>query len=127
MSESTNATARERLEALIGRMDHGGRTTGGPPWPTMGCGSYGETGTPSPSDSPGTFSEDGKTIVVRWEIEEDGKPWKTDFDLTYTKGRMRRASAFPRRWTRAEVVNGEGGIRTHEAAFTAHTISSRAP
>ena len=23
--------------------------------------------------------------------------------------------------------NGEGGIRTHEAAFTAHTISSRAP
>jgi len=24
-------------------------------------------------------------------------------------------------------VNGEGGIRTHEAAFTAHTISSRAP
>ena len=24
-------------------------------------------------------------------------------------------------------VNGQGGIRTHEAAFTAHTISSRAP
>ena len=23
--------------------------------------------------------------------------------------------------------NGEGGIRTHEAAFTAHAISSRAP
>jgi hypothetical protein len=33
----------------------------------------------------GTFSEDGKTIVGRWEIAEDRKTWKTDFDLTYTK------------------------------------------
>jgi hypothetical protein len=33
----------------------------------------------------GTFSEDGKTIVGRWEAAEDGKTWKTDFDLTYTK------------------------------------------
>jgi len=33
----------------------------------------------------GTFSEDGKTIAGRWEIEEESKPWKTDFDLTYTK------------------------------------------
>ena len=27
----------------------------------------------------------------------------------------------------ARGESGEGGIRTHEAAFTAHTISSRAP
>jgi len=33
----------------------------------------------------GTFSEDGNTIAGRWEIAEDGKTWKTDFDLTYTK------------------------------------------
>jgi hypothetical protein len=33
----------------------------------------------------GSFSEDGKTIAGRWEIAEDGKTWKTDFDLTYTK------------------------------------------
>jgi hypothetical protein len=33
----------------------------------------------------GTFSEDGKTIAGRWEIAEDGKTWRTDFDLTYTK------------------------------------------
>jgi hypothetical protein len=32
----------------------------------------------------GTFSEDGKAIAGRWEIQEDGK-WKTDFELTYTK------------------------------------------
>jgi hypothetical protein len=33
----------------------------------------------------GTFSEDGKTIVGRWEAAKDGKTWKTDFDLTYTR------------------------------------------
>ena len=33
----------------------------------------------------GTFSEDGRTIAGRWEIAEDGKTWKTDFDLTYRK------------------------------------------
>jgi hypothetical protein len=33
----------------------------------------------------GTFSEDGNTITGRWEIAEDGKTWRTDFDLTYTK------------------------------------------
>jgi hypothetical protein len=33
----------------------------------------------------GDFSKDGKTIAGRWEITEDGKTWKTDFDLTYTK------------------------------------------
>ena len=29
----------------------------------------------------GTLSENGKTITGRWEIAEDGKTWKTDFDL----------------------------------------------
>src|SRR5919201_1574765 len=33
----------------------------------------------------GKFSADGKTIAGRWEIAEDGKTWKTDFDLTYAK------------------------------------------
>jgi hypothetical protein len=33
----------------------------------------------------GNFSDDGKTIAGRWETAEDGKDWKTDFDLTYTK------------------------------------------
>jgi hypothetical protein len=33
----------------------------------------------------GTFSEDGNTIAGRWEIAEDGKTWKTDFDLIYTR------------------------------------------
>jgi hypothetical protein len=33
----------------------------------------------------GTFSEAGNTITGRWEIAEDGKTWRTDFDLTYTK------------------------------------------
>ena len=29
----------------------------------------------------GEFSEDGRTIAGRWEIAEDGKTWRTDFDL----------------------------------------------
>ena len=33
----------------------------------------------------GTFSEDGNTITGRWELANDGKTWKTDFDLTYTR------------------------------------------
>ena len=33
----------------------------------------------------GRFSEDGKTISGRWEIAEDGRTWRTDFDVTYTK------------------------------------------
>ncbi|MDP9255570.1 MAG: hypothetical protein M3Q31_03305 [Actinomycetota bacterium] len=33
----------------------------------------------------GMFSANGKRIDGRWEIAEDGKTWKTDFDLTYTK------------------------------------------
>jgi hypothetical protein len=33
----------------------------------------------------GTFSEDGSTIVGRWEIAHDGSPWEHDFDLTYVR------------------------------------------
>jgi hypothetical protein len=33
----------------------------------------------------GTFSEDGDTITGRFEIAEDGRTWKTDFDVTYTR------------------------------------------
>ena len=33
----------------------------------------------------GRISDDGKTITGQWELSEDGKSWKVDFDLTYTK------------------------------------------
>jgi hypothetical protein len=33
----------------------------------------------------GTFSADGKTIAGRWEIQEEGQDWRTDFDATYTR------------------------------------------
>ncbi|HJR86108.1 MAG TPA: hypothetical protein VJ930_00485 [Acidimicrobiia bacterium] len=32
----------------------------------------------------GNFSDDGRKIEGRWEINEDGE-WRTDFDLTYRK------------------------------------------
>jgi hypothetical protein len=35
----------------------------------------------------GTFSEDGSTITGRWEIAEDGRTWRTDFDMTFTRVR----------------------------------------
>jgi hypothetical protein len=33
----------------------------------------------------GTFSDDGTTIVGRWEIAHDGSTWEHDFDLTYVR------------------------------------------
>jgi hypothetical protein len=33
----------------------------------------------------GTFSDDGTTIVGRWEIAHDGATWEHDFDLTYVR------------------------------------------
>jgi hypothetical protein len=33
----------------------------------------------------GTFSEDGRTIAGRWEIQEPGEEWRIDFDLTYSR------------------------------------------
>lgn len=33
----------------------------------------------------GRLSEDGQTIRGRWEMSEDGREWRTDFDLTYTR------------------------------------------
>lgn len=35
----------------------------------------------------GTIKDGGKTIEGEWEISEDGKSWKVDFDLTYRKVR----------------------------------------
>jgi hypothetical protein len=35
----------------------------------------------------GTFSDDGTTIVGRWEIAHDGSTWEHDFDLTYVRVR----------------------------------------
>ena len=32
-----------------------------------------------------TISEDGNTIVGRWEKAPDERTWETDFDLTYRK------------------------------------------
>jgi hypothetical protein len=33
----------------------------------------------------GTFSDDGRSIVGRWEIAHDGSTWEHDFDLTYVR------------------------------------------
>jgi hypothetical protein len=33
----------------------------------------------------GTFGADGRTIAGRWEIQEPGEGWRTDFDVTYTR------------------------------------------
>jgi len=33
----------------------------------------------------GTFSDDATTIHARWELAEDGRSWRPDFDLTYTR------------------------------------------
>jgi hypothetical protein len=33
----------------------------------------------------GTFSDDGNTIVGRWERTDDDSNWIVDFDFTYTK------------------------------------------
>jgi len=35
----------------------------------------------------GTFSDDGNTIVGRWESSTDGSNWAPDFDLTYMRVR----------------------------------------
>jgi hypothetical protein len=34
-----------------------------------------------------TISDDGDTIVGRWEKALDGRTWETDFDFTYRKTR----------------------------------------
>jgi hypothetical protein len=146
MSESTNAAARERLEALVGEWTMEAAPPGGPSWPgggrvtfefleeapllierwhvdmpeapdgiaVIGCdgmsGTYSQLytderdvqriyamsladgiwklwrdGEPFSQRFTGEFSEDGKTITGRWEIADDGKSWKPDFDLTYRK------------------------------------------
>lgn len=33
----------------------------------------------------GTFSDDGRTISAFWEMSDDGKTWRRDFALTYSK------------------------------------------
>jgi hypothetical protein len=43
----------------------------------------------------GTFSDDGNTIVGRWEISSDSSDWKPDFDLTYTRT---HEPAYASRW-----------------------------
>jgi hypothetical protein len=40
---------------------------------------------PFPQRYTGTFGADGKTISGRWEKQEDGSTWETDFELTYRK------------------------------------------
>jgi hypothetical protein len=35
----------------------------------------------------GAFSPDGRTIAGRWELNEEGQDWRTDFDVTYTRTR----------------------------------------
>jgi hypothetical protein len=33
----------------------------------------------------GTFSDDGNTIIARWEKSSDGTSWEHDFNMTYTR------------------------------------------
>jgi hypothetical protein len=40
----------------------------------------------------GRFTDDGNTIQGTWEQSPDGRSWKRDFDLTYTKVKRRRTS-----------------------------------
>ena len=42
-------------------------------------------GEPFPQRFSATISDDGNTIVGRWEKALDGLRWETDFDLTYRK------------------------------------------
>jgi hypothetical protein len=98
MSESTNTAARERLEALIGEWTMEAKPPGGPAWPGEGrvqriyemsldggVWKPWRHGEPFSQRFTGNFSDDGRTIAGRWETAGDGKDWKTDFDLTYTK------------------------------------------
>jgi hypothetical protein len=40
---------------------------------------------PFPQRYSGTFADDGRTVIGRWEKAEDGSTWTTDFDLTYRR------------------------------------------
>jgi hypothetical protein len=42
-------------------------------------------GEPFPQRFTGRVTDDGRTIVGRWEKAEDGTNYQTDFDLTYTR------------------------------------------
>jgi hypothetical protein len=92
MDDFTNTVARVRLEALVGQWRIEAGPPGGPPGPAGdGSPSSGSTACLCWSSGrisqrfTGMFSANGKRIDGRWEIAEDGKTWKTDFDLTYTK------------------------------------------
>ncbi|WP_330256987.1 hypothetical protein OG874_21955 [Nocardia sp. NBC_00565] len=146
MNQSTNESARKRLEVLAGEWTMQAGPPGGPPWPgagrvtfewlrgtpllvqrwhidlpdapdgvaVIGCDGMSDTyyqlytddrdvqriyemtltdgiwtlqrdGEPFAQRFTGRFSDDGKTIRGRWELAEDQRTWKTDFDLTYTK------------------------------------------
>jgi hypothetical protein len=43
------------------------------------------TGEPFAQRFEATFAEEGKTIVGRWEMSEDGVHYATDFELVYRK------------------------------------------
>ncbi|MGW4770001.1 hypothetical protein ACWEO2_18380 [Nocardia sp. NPDC004278] len=146
MNQSTNESARKRLQVLVGEWTMQAGPPGGPPWPgagrvtfewltgtpllvqrwhidlpeapdgvaVIGCDGMSDTyyqlytddrdvqriyemtltdgswtlhrdGKPFAQRFTGRFSDDGTTIRGRWELAEDRRTWKTDFDLTYTK------------------------------------------
>ncbi|WP_433525539.1 hypothetical protein ACQPZ2_11585 [Nocardia pseudovaccinii] len=146
MNQSTNESARRRLEVFVGEWTMRAGPPGGPPWPgagrvtfewltgtpllvqrwhidlpeapdgvaVIGCDGMSDTyyqlytddrdvqriyemtltdgiwtlqrdGEPFAQRFTGRFSDDGATILGRWELAEDRGTWKTDFDLTYTK------------------------------------------
>ncbi|WP_329411783.1 hypothetical protein OG563_05445 [Nocardia vinacea] len=146
MNQSTNESARERLEVFVGEWTMQAGPPGGPPWPgagrvtfewltgtpllvqrwhidlpeapdgvaVIGCDGMSDTyyqlytddrdvqrmyemtltdgiwtlhrdGEPFAQRFTGRFSDDRTTIQGRWELAEDRRTWKTDFDLSYTK------------------------------------------
>ena len=59
-------------------------------------------GEPFPQRFSATISDDGETIVGRWEKAPDGRTWETDFYLTYRKVSQ---AASPRTYSNASTTD----------------------
>ena len=70
MNQPTAEAMLRELDRFVGEW----AMTAGPP-----------SGPPFAQRFTGTFSADGRTITGRWELQEEGQGWRTDFDLTYAR------------------------------------------
>jgi hypothetical protein len=84
------------LARFVGQWTMTADPPGGPPWPGEarvrfawldGDGEWTleRAGPPFAQCFRGTFSSDGRTIAGRWELQQAGQEWRTDFDVTYTR------------------------------------------